>query len=69
MMLYMDLHKRCVFTTGVAAACLLSSLSKTYKATALPPLRIPEAFATTLGRPWLVNLFDLPVWVRHAPPP
>lgn len=30
----------------------------------LPSLSIPQTFATTSGRPWLVPLMDLPVWAR-----
>jgi mannitol/fructose-specific phosphotransferase system IIA component (Ntr-type) len=28
----------------------------------LPVLAVPERFATTSGRPWLVDLWDLPLW-------
>lgn len=28
----------------------------------LPVLAVPETFATTSGRPWLVDLWDLPTW-------
>ena len=33
---------------------------------ALPTLAMPSTFGTTTGRPWLVPLFDLPVWARWA---
>jgi hypothetical protein len=33
---------------------------------ALPSLTLPTSFATTTGRPWLVNLGALPVWARWA---
>lgn len=33
---------------------------------ALPHLDVPETFATTSGRPWLVPVFDAPNWVRWA---
>jgi len=32
----------------------------------LPSLAIPPTFTTTSGRPWLVPLFQLPVWARWA---
>jgi mannitol/fructose-specific phosphotransferase system IIA component (Ntr-type) len=32
----------------------------------LDVLLAPESFATTSGRPWLINPFDAPVWVRLA---
>jgi len=35
-------------------------------AAALPALSLPSKFATTTGRPWLINLLDLPVWARWA---
>jgi hypothetical protein len=28
--------------------------------------KVPETFTTTTGRPWMVNLFDLPTWVIFA---
>lgn len=43
--------------------CFITQLAKTHKGEALPTLLIPTEFSTTLGRPWLVNIFDLPVWV------
>lgn len=33
---------------------------------ALPSLTIPTVFAPTFDRPWLVPLFDLPLWARWA---
>ena len=33
---------------------------------ALPALAMPATFSTTTGRPWLVPIFDLPVWARWA---
>ena len=50
-------------TIGVLVGCLVTQLAKTHKGEALPTLLIPKDFSTTLGRPWLVNIFDLPVWV------
>ena len=32
----------------------------------LPSLAIPETFATTTGRPWLVPLDGIPVWAKWA---
>jgi len=32
----------------------------------LPSLNMPAKFATTSGRPWLIPLFDLPLWARWA---
>lgn len=32
----------------------------------LPCLSLPNTFATTSGRPWVVPIFDLPVWARFA---
>jgi hypothetical protein len=50
--------------TGVVTGCVLAFLAKAHKGVALAPLRIPGTFSTTLGRPWLVDIFALPVWVR-----
>ena len=33
---------------------------------ALPTLSMPPTFASTSGRPWIVPIFDLPVWARWA---
>jgi hypothetical protein len=33
---------------------------------ALPTLSVPASFGTTVGRPWLIPLLDLPVWARWA---
>ena len=30
----------------------------------LPSLMVPPVFGTSTGRPWLVPMFDLPVWAR-----
>jgi len=53
-------------TIGVIAGALIARsarLSQGLTAT-LPALSIPETFATTSGRPWLVPIMDLPVWAR-----
>jgi len=54
-------------------AILISSLvarwariSQGAKVAALPSLALPVSFATTSGRPWLIPIFDLPVWARWA---
>lgn len=53
-------------TIGVLAGCFLTVLAKTHKGEVLPTLLIPEAFSTSCGRPWLVNIWLLPVWARWA---
>ncbi|TFJ88653.1 hypothetical protein NSK_000222 [Nannochloropsis salina CCMP1776] len=53
-------------TIGVLAGCFLTALAKAKKAEALPTLLIPDSFSTSLGRPWLVNIFALPIWARWA---
>ena len=53
-------------TIGVLVGCFLTTLAKTHKGEALPTLLIPDTFSTSLGRPWLVNIFELPVWARWA---
>ena len=56
-------------TIGVAAACLTAQWFKVKHGAAvagLPSLSIPSTFATTSGRSWLVNLWDLPLWARWA---
>lgn len=47
--------------------CYVTSLAKT-KGAALPTLLVPDTFSTSLGRPWLVDIFNLPVWVRGTRP-
>ena len=53
-------------TIGVLAGCLVTKAALIHKGEALPTLLIPDTFTTSLGRPWLVNIFDLPVWARWA---
>lgn len=55
-------------TIGVVAGSLLARSARlAHGAEALlPALAIPANFQTTSGRPWLVPLFDLPVWARWA---
>jgi hypothetical protein len=56
-------------TIGVVSAVLIARAAKlAHGATlaGLPTLCIPEVFATTSGRPWLIPLLDLPVWARWA---
>ena len=53
-------------TLGVLAGALIARSARLSQGAAatLPALAIPETFATTSGRPWLVPLMDLPVWAR-----
>jgi hypothetical protein len=53
-------------TLGVVAGALVANWAELAQgaAAALPALVIPPTFATTSGRPWLVPIFDLPVWAR-----
>jgi hypothetical protein len=54
---------------GVVTACLLARWARVVHGSGiagLPALALPATFATTSGRPWLVPLFDLPVWARWA---
>jgi len=53
-------------TIGVVTAALLARWARLARGVALPALKIPETFVTTSGRPWLVPIFDLPVWARWA---
>jgi hypothetical protein len=56
-------------TIGVVSASLIAKwarISQGVGAAGLPALAIPAVFGTTSGRPWLVPLFDLPVWARWA---
>jgi hypothetical protein len=56
-------------TIGVVTASLIARWARLSRGAALaglPALKIPETFATTTGRPWLVPLMDLPVWARWA---
>ena len=53
-------------TLGVVAGALIARWAKLSQGAVatLPSLSIPQTFATTSGRPWLVPLMDLPVWAR-----
>ena len=53
-------------TLGVLAGALIARWAKLSQgaAAALPSLAIPQTFATTSGRPWLIPIWDLPVWAR-----
>lgn len=53
-------------TIAVLTGALISYWAKVSQGAAgtLPLLPIPQHFATTSGRPWMVPLFDLPVWAR-----
>lgn len=56
-------------TIGVVTASLLARWARNTQGSAiagLPALSLPTTFGTTSGRPWLVPLFDLPVWARWA---
>lgn len=55
-------------TIGVIAGALIARWAKISQGASatLPALAIPQTFATTSGRPWLVPLMDLPVWARWA---
>jgi hypothetical protein len=52
----------------ITAACVAHWAKVSHGATlaGLPTLTIPAVFGTTTGRPWLVPIFDLPVWARWA---
>ena len=54
---------------GVIVASLLARwarISQGAKIAGLPSLAMPAVFGTTSGRPWLIPIFDLPVWARWA---
>lgn len=54
-------------TIGVVTGSLIARWARIAYGTAtaaLPALTMPATFATTSGRPWLVPIFDLPVWGR-----
>lgn len=55
---------------GVVSATLIARWARISQGggsvAALPCLTMPNVFATSSGRPWLVPLFDLPVWARWA---
>jgi hypothetical protein len=54
-------------TIGVVTACALARWARIVHGSGmagLPALSLPATFATTSGRPWLVNLAALPVWAR-----
>jgi len=53
-------------TIGVVTASLIARWARLTHDTALPSLQMPAQFATTSGRPWLVDLGALPVWARWA---
>lgn len=53
-------------TLGVVAGALIARWARLSGglAATLPSLTIPTTFATTSGRPWMIPLWDLPVWAR-----
>jgi hypothetical protein len=54
-------------TIAVVSASLIARwarLAQGIGVAGLPTLNIPAVFGTTSGRPWLVPIFDLPVWAR-----
>jgi hypothetical protein len=56
-------------TIGVVVATLIARwarITQGAQMAGLPSLTMPHTFATSSGRPWLVPLFDLPVWARWA---
>lgn len=53
-------------TLGVAAACLLAQYLGARYGIVTSKLSLPTTFGTTTGRPWMVNLLQLPVWARWA---
>lgn len=56
-------------TIGVVSASLIARWAVLTKGTAvagLPSLSLPSVFGTTNGRPWLVPIWELPVWARWA---
>ena len=48
---------------AIAAATLIAI---SLQVDGLPMLAMPDRFATTSGRPWMVDLFDLPLWAILA---
>ena len=56
-------------TLGVVAGAWVARWARlahgAYRA-GLPALSIPSKFGTTSGRPWLIPLWDLPLWARWA---
>jgi len=50
-------------TIAIAAMTIIAIL---LHEVSLPVLPAPEKFGTTSGRPWLVDLFSVPNWVRFA---
>ena len=56
-------------TIGVVTASILARWARISHGSAmagLPALSLPTTFGSTSGRPWLVPLFDLPIWARWA---
>jgi hypothetical protein len=56
-------------TIGVVSASIIARCARIAhgpSVAGLPSLSLPEVFGTTSGRPWLIPLFDLPVWARWA---
>lgn len=54
-------------TIGVVTATLIARWARVTQGAQLaqlPSLSMPMIFGTTTGRPWLVPIFDLPVWAR-----
>lgn len=53
-------------TLGVLAGALIARWARLSQGAAavLPALAIPTTFATTSGRPWMIPIWDLPVWAR-----
>mmetsp|Transcript_20083 Transcript_20083/g.29934 ORF Transcript_20083/g.29934 Transcript_20083/m.29934 type:complete len:589 (-) Transcript_20083:3390-5156(-) len=53
-------------TIAVVCSALIARSAKLAHGVTLPSLSIPAQFATTTGRPWLVDLTAIPVWARWA---
>lgn len=53
-------------TIGIAVGALAASKAVIAFGTTLPGLALPVGLHTSTGRPWLVDIFSAPVWVRWA---
>mmetsp|Transcript_76116 Transcript_76116/g.152934 ORF Transcript_76116/g.152934 Transcript_76116/m.152934 type:complete len:409 (+) Transcript_76116:1-1227(+) len=53
-------------TFGLLAGTLAAAAARSRYGISLPSLAVPKALTTTLGRPWLVDLWALPLWARFA---
>lgn len=53
-------------TIGILTATLLSMVVSNRFEISLPMLAVPMDFAPSVPRPWLIDLFSVPVWARWA---